>query len=148
MAAFFVRDPEIAAGLAPLLAMWSDPATPSAELREQMCQLMTKRAIDLRDVVIVQARIQSDGCRAVIGLPRRALQSAVPRYVDSSRQSVRAVLPQQFSRFCFQLWIATVRRNGAERRKRELELFKQQHNHHREEPPREIPADLKLERSL
>ena len=33
MTAFFVRDPEIVAGLAPLLAMWSDPTTPGAELR-------------------------------------------------------------------------------------------------------------------
>jgi hypothetical protein len=57
MTAFFVRDPEIAAGLAPLLAMWSDPTAPGAELREQMCQLMTKRAIDLRDVMIAQAWI-------------------------------------------------------------------------------------------
>ena len=82
--------------------------------------------------MIVQAWIQSDGCRAVIGLPRHALQSAIPRHVDSRRQSIRTVPPQQFSRFCFQLGIATVRRNGAERRKRELELFKQQHNRHRE----------------
>jgi len=57
MAAFFVRDLEIAAGLAPFLAMRSDPATPSPELREQMRQLMTKRTIDLRDVMIMQARI-------------------------------------------------------------------------------------------
>jgi len=57
MTAFFVRNPEIAAGLAPLLAMWSDPTTPGAELREQMCQLVTKRAIDLRDVMIAQAWI-------------------------------------------------------------------------------------------
>jgi hypothetical protein len=78
MTAFFVRDPEIAAGLAPFLAMWSDPSAPGPELREQMRQLMPKRAIDLPDVMIGQTRIQSNGCRAVIGLPRRALQSAIP----------------------------------------------------------------------
>ena len=145
MTAFFVRDPETAAGLEPFVAMWCDPPPPGPELCEQMRQFMPKRAIDLPDVMIVQTRIQSDGCRAVIGLSRRALQPAVPRYMDSRRQSVRAMPPQQFSRFCVQLWIATVRRNGAGRRKRELELFKQQHNHHREEAPREISADLKLE---
>ena len=76
--AFFVRDSEVAAGLAPFLAMRCDPPPPGPELREQMRQLMPKRAIDLPDVMIVQTRIQSDGCRAVIGLPRRALQLAIP----------------------------------------------------------------------
>ncbi|MEP6708937.1 MAG: hypothetical protein ABJB32_02250 [Verrucomicrobiota bacterium] len=78
MTAFFVSDPEIAAGLAPFLAMRSDPTTPGAELCKQMRQLMAKRAIDLSDVMIVQARIQSDGRREVIGLPCRALQPATP----------------------------------------------------------------------
>src|SRR5207244_5985778 len=57
VAAHFVGDVEIAAGVAPFRAVRSDSASSSfAKLREQMSELVSKRAIDLFIAVIVKQR--------------------------------------------------------------------------------------------
>lgn len=59
VAAHFVGDVEIAAGVAPFRAVRSDSASSFfAKLREQMSELVSKRAIDLFIAVIVKQRVQ------------------------------------------------------------------------------------------
>jgi hypothetical protein len=78
MAPHFVRDAEIAAGLAPLGAMGRNPAAPRAEPRQQVRQLMSQRAINFRLAMIDQARIQRNKRESEIGAPGRAKQTRIP----------------------------------------------------------------------
>jgi len=47
MTALLTADPKIAASMLPLNAVRQNPPSPSAKLRENMCQLVSKRATDL-----------------------------------------------------------------------------------------------------
>jgi hypothetical protein len=60
----FVADLQIAAGIAPFIAMRSDSASSNSKLREQMRQLVSQRAINLvnrqsgSDTLIRKSRVQ------------------------------------------------------------------------------------------
>src|SRR5205814_3788326 len=58
MAARFISDAEIAAGLTPGYAVRRNAPPAGAELGQQMGQLMAHGAIDLRRVVLAKARVQ------------------------------------------------------------------------------------------
>jgi hypothetical protein len=78
MATGFIRDAEIAAGLAPFRAMRCDPAPADAKLRKQMREFMSKRAIDLRVSVINEPGIQRNQTGPEVGAPGRAAQPRIP----------------------------------------------------------------------
>lgn len=54
----FIRDPEIAASLAPFRAMRRDAATLYAKMRDEMGELMAQGAIDLGVSVLAEPRVQ------------------------------------------------------------------------------------------
>ena len=56
MAALLIGDSQVVTSVVPLNAMGENPATPGAELREQVRQLMSKSTIDFAGM-IVQSQI-------------------------------------------------------------------------------------------
>src|SRR5205814_1603117 len=82
VAARFIGDAEVAAGLAPGGAMrWNAPPA-GAELGQQMGKLMAHGAIDLGRVVLAQARVQRDQVAARIGPACRAEEPRIPFDLD------------------------------------------------------------------
>ena len=57
MRARLAADSKVAAGPLPFGPVRGDPAAPGAELGEQMSQLVTQGALNLRQVMFAQARI-------------------------------------------------------------------------------------------
>jgi hypothetical protein len=57
VAASFIADAKIAASLAPFRSMRQKTAPAGPKLREKMCELMTKSAIDFRFSVLSKSRI-------------------------------------------------------------------------------------------
>lgn len=101
MAARFLRDPEIAAGPAPLRAMrWNPPRT-GAELGEQMGELVAESAIDLDAVVFAEPWIKRDQVAARISAAGGAEQTGVPFHVNFAGQFVGAERAQDFTCICF-----------------------------------------------
>ena len=98
----FILDAEIAAGATPSGAVrWNAPAT-RAELREQMRQLVAKRAIDLGCIVFAQARIQRDEVTARIGASGGAEEARIPFHVNFAPELVGIEGCQDFARFRFE----------------------------------------------
>ncbi len=58
MSSRLVADSQVPARFPPFGSMWGDAAAAGSELCEQMRQLVPERAVDLRWVMLVQARIQ------------------------------------------------------------------------------------------
>lgn len=60
VATLFVRDAKVATGFSPLRPMRWDASSAGAELGEEMGQFMAQGAIDLRSIMLTQARVQRD----------------------------------------------------------------------------------------
>lgn len=82
VAAFFVADSEIAAGLAPFRAVWSDPAASGPKMREKVSEFVAQSAIDLGFAMFVQAKIQRDDVLSAIRASRGGAQAAVPFHAN------------------------------------------------------------------
>jgi hypothetical protein len=106
MTALLIGDAEIAAGFAPFNSVWWDPPSPSAELSQQMRQLMPKGAVDLTGVMLSEARIQGDYFAARVRPPGGAEKTGIPFYAQVAREFLRLKLAQYFPRFRFQGKIA------------------------------------------
>jgi hypothetical protein len=57
MAAFFIANAEIVAGRLPFLTVWQDSFSARAKLREEVCELMPKSAINLFPAMSLKKRI-------------------------------------------------------------------------------------------
>jgi hypothetical protein len=117
MAARFVGDPEIAAGPPPLRAMRWNAARPRAKLGQQMRQLMTQSAIDLRRIVFAQTRVQRDQVTAGIRASSATMKPRVPFHVHCTSKLSGVERREDFARFRFEGRVATQdnqRRRGRE----------------------------------
>ena len=98
VAARLVSDAKIAASISPFIAMWRDaPTAFFSELRQQMGELVSQGAIDLREM-FAQTRIQRDYFRAIIGAARARFQSEIPFHANLSRAFFSAERAQQPAR--------------------------------------------------
>jgi hypothetical protein len=123
MAARFIGDAQVAAGLSPSGAVWGNTQPAGAELGEQMGQLMAQGAINLGRVVLAQARIQRDQVAPGIGPARRAEESCVPFDMDFAGELVGAEGREDFTGGCFQSRVASENHRRKRRRKDEVELL-------------------------
>jgi hypothetical protein len=57
MAAFFIANAKIVAGRLPFLTVWQDSFAARAKLREEVCELMPKSAINLFPAMSLKKRI-------------------------------------------------------------------------------------------
>ena len=80
MAALLVGDAEVAAGLAPLGAVWRDPPAAAPGVRDQMGELVPQGAIDLRFAMLPEEGIQADDISVILRAPCRRSESAAPDY--------------------------------------------------------------------
>ncbi|HEX7517694.1 MAG TPA: hypothetical protein VF345_10470 [Chthoniobacterales bacterium] len=78
MSSRLVADSQVTACLSPFGSMRSDAMTASAELCEQMGQLVPQGAVDLCRVMLAQARIQRNEFAARIRASRGAEKSRIP----------------------------------------------------------------------
>ena len=99
MSARLVGDSQVPAGLPPFGAVWRNPAAAGAELGEQMGQLMAQGAVDLRGVMLAQARIERDKFAAKIRAAGGAEKARVPFHLHRGREFRRVECLQQLSRF-------------------------------------------------
>ena len=70
----------------PIRLMRGDAAAAGSELCEQMGQLVPKGAVDLRRILLVQARIQRNELAARIRAPRCTEKSRIPFYLQRARE--------------------------------------------------------------
>jgi hypothetical protein len=105
----FIANSKIGTGSAPFFAVRQDSTTSGAKLREQMRQLVSKRAINVRaglavnrnEIVVTQLRIQLNQFFAIIGAAGATLQSRIPfdaHFVCDLRSAVRT---QKVARLLF-----------------------------------------------
>lgn len=94
----FVSDSQIATRLTPFRAVRRDASSTDTELREQMRQLVSQRALDLIVAVIAQHQIQRNQFFAIIRAPRRGSHSRIPLDSNLARQLRGAEFAQQFAR--------------------------------------------------
>ena len=78
MGARLVGDSEVTACLSPFVSMRSNAVPASAELCEQMSQLVSQGAVDFRHILLAQARIQRNEFTAIIRASRGAEESRIP----------------------------------------------------------------------
>ncbi len=125
MATGFACDSEIGAGAPPFRAVWRDPASTGAKMREQMCELMAQRALDLFPAVAGEARVEQHQFFTAIGAPRRTPQPARPFNFHGGCEQLRVEVDEKIPRQCLQLRVppGTLRRDGCGKGK--LELIKQ-----------------------
>lgn len=102
MAARFTGDSEVPARRTPFATVRGYTSPAGAELREQMRQLVTQRAIDLCLAEFVQARIQRDQLMPVIRATRCAAQSAAPLHTQCLCDPVRSMPAQELPSFPLQ----------------------------------------------
>ena len=102
VAARFIRDREIAAGLTPFLAVRQNAPTARAELGKQMGQLMPKRALELFRSVLDQSRIERDQGTTGIGPAGAGLQTRIPFHLDFSAKARRVQRSENVPGFSFQ----------------------------------------------
>lgn len=127
MAARFLRDTEITACPAPLRAVRRDSPRTSAELREQMRELMAQGAIDLGSIVFPEPRVERDQVATRIGAAGRAEQASVPFHVDFPRELLGIERLQDFARLCLERRVTSENDERARSWKNEVELSKQWH---------------------
>ena len=92
MAARFISDSQIATSRAPFVAMRQNPAASGAKLGEQMCEFVSKRAIDFAGL-IAQSRIKQNQLAAIIRPSSATFQARVPfdaNFVCNQRRTVAA----------------------------------------------------------
>jgi len=99
MAACFVDEPKIAAGLLPFRTVWSDPASADSMVRQQMRQLVAKRAFDLCIPKRGESRIEYDERLCRVSHPGRAAHPRIPPDDDSlGQRCIRRIhLHQEFA---------------------------------------------------
>ena len=102
--------------------MRRDAAAAGAELGEQMSQLVAQGAVDLRRVVLAQARIQRDEFAAIIRAPGGAEKPRVPFHLHRGREFRRVQRLQHFAGFRFEVGIAPEHDERGRRRENEIEL--------------------------
>jgi hypothetical protein len=131
VAASLVADAKIMAGLAPLGAVRSDAAASDTELRQQVCQLVAKGALDLCGIMFAQPRIQGDELAARIGSPGRAEKAGVPFDAELACQFVGLEPAQDLLGFRFEGKIAAQQHERGAGGKDEVELFRRLHRFRR-----------------
>jgi hypothetical protein len=107
VAARFVGNPEIAAGLSPAGAVRRDAASAAAKLSKEMGQLVTKSAIDFGGAMIAQKRIQRDQVAARIGAAGGAGKARIPFHADFPGEVISAEWGEDFARLRFETRIAS-----------------------------------------
>ena len=99
MSSRLVADLQVPARFPPFDSMRGDAAAARAELCEQMGQLVPKGPVDLRWIMLVQARIQRNELAPKIRAPRGTEKSRIPFYLQRAREFWRAQGLQHLSRF-------------------------------------------------
>lgn len=94
VAAFFIANAKIAASLVPFGSMRQKAAPTHPKLREKMCELMTKRAIDFRFSVFRKAWVQRNQLGAIICAAGTTFQARVPFDTNEARDSRRVSCAQ------------------------------------------------------
>lgn len=115
VAAFFIGDSEIPAGLAPLQAVWLNSATTGAELGQQVGELVSQGGFDFARM-IHKLGVQRDKFLGVIGAPRAGLQPRVPLDTNRAGKLARAVGAEKFLSLLLQLAIHAERESQLARR--------------------------------
>ncbi len=123
VAARFIANPEIAAGLPPGDAMRRDSPARRAKLREQMRQFMAQRPIDFIRAVVPQTRVQGNNVAPRIRPAGRAEEARVPFHVKGASKLVHSERSKDFPRPGFQSCIATQHHKSGCGRKNEVELL-------------------------
>jgi hypothetical protein len=106
VAARFIRDREIAAGLAPLWAVRQNAPPTRAELGQQMGQLMPQRALELFCAVLHQSRIERDQGTTGIGPAGAGLQTRIPFHPDKRSKPHCSGGAEDFARGPFKVGVA------------------------------------------
>jgi hypothetical protein len=88
VAALLVVQSKVAARLPPLSTVWGDAAATCAEMREQVCKLVSQRAIHLGLAELAQPRIQGDQHGARMRGACRAAHSRIPAHLHPRGQSI------------------------------------------------------------
>jgi hypothetical protein len=89
MTALLVRNPEIAARLAPLGSVRRNPSPLPARVRDEVGELMAEGAVDLFRAMRSEQRIERDEVVAVISAPRRGAESRAPLDAHGAREGAR-----------------------------------------------------------
>jgi hypothetical protein len=125
MAAFFVCDPEIAAGTTPLWPVRGNATASTAMMREEMRQLVPQCAVDFGLTVFTEARIQRDKRVVKCSATGGGAQARVPLHAHAQREGLGALPAQEFTRNSFQGGVAADRRSrGNSRLRRSLHAGK------------------------
>ena len=124
MASRFIGNAEVAAGAAPLGAVRRDATTAGAELGEQMGELMAKRAINFRGVVLPKARIERDQIPARIGPAGGAEKAGIPFHVDLAGELMGIEGLQDLTRSGLKRRITSQNHERSRGRKNKVELPK------------------------
>jgi len=112
VAALFVGQSEIPAGLLPLGAVRRDAAASDPMMREEVGEFVAQGAVDFVGAKFVEARIQCDQRFSRIGRSRGAAHARIPSNLDAARQIVAGQRSQEIARGFLQRGRAVVQSRG------------------------------------
>ena len=127
MSSRLIANSQVLARFPPFGSVRSDTAAAGSELCEQMSQLVPQGAVDLRCVMLVQARIQRNEFAAKICAPRGTEKPRIPFHMHRARQFCRAQRLQHLLRFLLKFEITAEHDERRACRKSQVELLKQLH---------------------
>ena len=112
VAALFVGQPEIPAGLLPLGAVRGDAAPSDPMVREQMGEFVAQGAVNFVGAKFVEARVERDQRFSGVGRARGAAHARIPSDLDAACQVVARQRSQEIARGFLKRDRAVVRSRG------------------------------------
>jgi hypothetical protein len=100
-----VGDPQLDTSLSPLVSVWQNPPTPSAELRENMRELVSQSSVDFGRM-LEQSWIQRNQFQGIISAASGCFETRIPFNAKIACDFIGAIGAQQAARFCFKLAVS------------------------------------------